>query len=121
MIEIWQECASFKTTSKRLAPQVRGIILKGWFYDLEIVEIYQKIDNEQDNHRVQDILRIIKQTQPNRNGLPTSENGNATQSNNAQPNNPKEILSQEQKASLENFKRIMKSEKTTLPPLRNRE
>ena len=56
---------------------------------------------------------------PNRNELPTSENGNATQPINAQPNNPKEILSQEQKVNLENLKRIMNSEEITLPSLRN--
>ena len=29
MIEIWQECSSFQTTSQRLADQVRTIIKKG--------------------------------------------------------------------------------------------
>ena len=47
------------------------------------------------------------------------ENGNTTQPNNAQPNKLKQILSQEQKLNLENFKRIMRSEKTTLLSLRN--
>ena len=42
MIEIWQECASFQTTSQSLADQVRTIIKKGWFSDLEILEIHQK-------------------------------------------------------------------------------
>ena len=41
--------------------------------------------------------------------------------NNTQPNNPEQILSQEQKLSQENWKRIIKSEKTTLPSLRIRE
>ena len=31
MIDIWQECASFQTTSQRLPDQVRTIIKKGWF------------------------------------------------------------------------------------------
>ena len=39
--------------------------------------------------------------------------------NNSQPSNPKETLSQEQKTNLENVKRIMNSEKTNLPSLRN--
>ena len=36
MIEIWQECVGFQTTSQRLADQVRTIIKKGWFSDLEV-------------------------------------------------------------------------------------
>ena len=48
MIEIWQECANFQTTSQRLADQVRTIIKKGWFSDLEILEIHQKTQT-QDN------------------------------------------------------------------------
>ena len=39
MIEIWPECASFQTTSQRLANQVKTIIKKGWFSDAEILEI----------------------------------------------------------------------------------
>ena len=112
MIKICQECVSFQTTSQRLADQVRTIIKKGWFSDLEILEIHQKT-NKQDN-TVPDTSRVVKQKQPNRNELATSENGNA-----AQPSYPTETLSQEQKISLENLKRIMNSEKTTLPSLRN--
>ena len=37
----------------------------------------------------------------------------------AQPSKPKETPSQEQKVKLENSRRIMNSEKTTLPSLRN--
>ena len=118
MIENWQKCASFQTTSQWLADQVRTIIKKGWFSDFEVLEIHKKI-NKQDNNTVPDTSRVVKQKQPNRNELPTSENGNATQPNNAQPSNPKETLSQEQKTNLETLKRIMNSEKTTLPSLRN--
>ena len=46
MVEIWKECASFQT-SERLPDQVRTIIKKGWFSDLEIIEIHQKMNNEQ--------------------------------------------------------------------------
>ena len=42
MIEIWQEYAKFQTTSQRLADQVRTIIKKGWFSDLELLEIHKK-------------------------------------------------------------------------------
>ena len=40
MIEIWQECASFQTTSQRLVDKVRTMIKKGWFSDLEILELH---------------------------------------------------------------------------------
>ena len=50
MIEIWPECASFQKTSQRLADQIRTIIKKGWFSDLEILELHQKMNNEQDNN-----------------------------------------------------------------------
>ena len=72
------------------------------------------MNNEQDNKTVPDTSTINKQKQPNRNELPTSKNGNATQ-----PNDSSETLSQEQKVNLENLKRIINSEKTTLPSLRN--
>ena len=97
MTEIWQECVSFQTTSQRLGDQVRMIIKKGWFSDLDILEIHQIINNEQDNNTLLDTLRIIKQKQPNKNKLQTSENGNASRHNNAQPNNQKETPAQEQK------------------------
>ena len=96
MIEIWQECASFQTTSQTIADQVRTIIKKGWFYDLAILEIHQKINNEQDSNTVTDISRI-KQKQPNRNEPPTSENRNATQPNYAQPDNTEQTLTQEKR------------------------
>ena len=112
MIEIWQGCASFQTTNQRLTDQVRIIIKKGWFSDLEI---HQKIDNEQDTYTLPDTSSINKQKQPNRNEPPTWENGNATQSNKTQPKNPEQTLTQEQKVNVENLKRIMSSEKTTFP------
>ena len=110
MIEIWQECADFQT-SQKLADQVRTIIKKGWFSDLEILKIHQKINNEQDSNTVPDTSNINKQKQSNRNEAPTLENGNSTQPNNSQPNNPEQTLTQEQKVNLENLKRIMNREK----------
>ena len=109
MIEIWQECASIQTTSQRLVDHIWTIIKKGWFSDIEILEILMKIYNEQDNNTVPHTSSTNKQKQPNRNKLPTSENGN----------NPEQTLSQEQKVNLENLKGIMNGEKTTLPSLRN--
>ena len=74
MIEIWQECSNFQTTSQRFVDQVRTIIKKGWFSELEIIEIHQKINNQQGNNTVPDTSNINKQKQLNRNEPPTSEN-----------------------------------------------
>ena len=101
-----------------LADQVRTIIKKSWFSDLEILEIHQKT-NALDNSTVADTTSVVKQKQRNRNELPTSENENVTLPNNAQPSNPKETLSQGQKIDLENVKGVINSEKTTLSPLVN--
>ena len=119
MIEIWQEYFIFQTTSQRLADQVRTIIKKGWFSDVEIIEIQQKINDQRDNNSLPDTSNINIQKQPNRNEPTISENGNPTQPNTAQPNNPEQTLSLEQKLNLGNLKRILNSEKTTLPSLRN--
>ena len=59
MIEIWQECSSFQTTIQRLANQVRTTIKKSSFSDLEILEIHQKINNEQDSNTISDTKSII--------------------------------------------------------------
>ena len=50
---------------------------------------------------------------------PISENENSTQPNTAQPKKTEQTPSQEHKLNLENLKRIMNSEKITLPSLRN--
>ena len=118
MIEIRQEYINFQTTSKRLANQVRSIIKKGWFSGLEIIEIQQKINDQQAYNTLHDTSNIEEQKQPNRNEPPTSENRNPTQPKTARPNNPEQTLSQEQKLNLGNLKRILNSEKTTLPSLR---
>ena len=106
MLEIWQECSNFQTTYWSR----QKIIKKGWFSGLEIIEIHQKIKNQQGNNTVADTSNINKQKQPNRNEPPTWENGNS-----AQPNNPEQTLPQDQKLNLENLKRIMNSGKTSLP------
>ena len=67
MIEIWQEYAKFQTTSQSLADQVRTIIKKGWFTDLEILEIHQK-------HMNKILIQYqIHQVVPNKNN-PTRKN-----------------------------------------------
>ena len=76
MIEIWQECARFQTTSQRLADQVRTIIKKGWFSDLVILEIHQKTQ-KQDN-TIPITSSDTNQKQHTRNELPTYKNKNAT-------------------------------------------
>ena len=65
MIEIWQEYASFQITSQRPTDQIRSIIKKGWFSDLEILEICQKTNNEQDPNTVSDTLDFNQQEQSN--------------------------------------------------------
>ena len=77
------------------------------------------MNNEQDSHTISDTPNTETQKQSNRNELPTSGNRNATQPNNTQPDNTDQTLTQEQKINLENLKRIMNREKTTLPSLRN--
>ena len=104
MIVIWQDSSNFQITSQRLADQVKTIIKKGYFSDLEIIEIHLKINNQQGNNRVSDTSNVNKQKHPNRNEPPTSEQGNSTQPNNVQPNNSEQILSQEPKVKSRKFK-----------------
>ena len=118
MIEIWQEYAKFQTTSQGLADQVRTIIKKGWFSDLELLETHQKT-HKQNYNTVPDTASGVKQKQSNEKELQTSANENTTLPNDTLPSNQEETLSQEQKTNLENVKRIMSSEKTILPSLRN--
>ena len=117
MMEILQERSIFQTTSQRLADQVRTIMKKDWFSDLELQEIHQKT-LKQNNNTVPDTPSGVKQKQSNEKEPQTSANENTTLPNDTLPNN-QETLSQEQKANLENVKRIMNSEKTILPSLRN--
>ena len=116
MMEIWQELSIFQTTSQRLADQIRTIMKKGWFSELEIIEIHQEINDQERRNTLSDTPNINKQKQPIQNE-PTSENGNPTQQNPTQQNNL--VLTQEKKVILEYLKRILNSERTTLPLLRN--
>ena len=105
MIEIWKECTSFQTTNQRFADQVRTILNKGWFSDLEILKIHLKINNEHDSNTISDTPSFDKQKQSNRNELPTSENRNAKQYR-ANTNSRTKT-----KTNLENLKRTMNEEK----------
>ena len=60
MIEIWKECARFKT-SQRFASQVWTIIKKGWFSDFEILEIHQQINRESRQQEPNTIIDTPKQ------------------------------------------------------------
>ena len=95
MIEIWQECARFQKTRQRLTQQIRTIRKKGWVSNLEILEIHQKISNEQNCNKIPNTFGINKEKHPNRNELPNSEKGNTAQPNNAQPNDREKTLTQE--------------------------
>ena len=65
-------CASFQTTSQRLDDQVRKIKKKGWFSDLEMLEMHQKINNENDSNIVPVSSGINKEKHLNRNEPPSS-------------------------------------------------
>ena len=118
MFEIWPERSTFQTTSQRLADQVRTITKKGWFSDLVLLEIHQK-PLKQIYYAVPDTPSGVEQEQSNEKEPQTSANENTTVPNDTLSNNQVETLSQEQKVNLENVKRIMNSEKTILPSLRN--
>ena len=119
-MKIWQELSNFQTTSQRLADQVKTVLKKGWFSDLEIIEIHQEINDQRSSKdTLPGTSNINKQKQPMRKEQTTSENENSTQPNTAQPNKPEQTLSKEQKLNLENLKRIMNSEKITLSSLKN--
>ena len=122
-MEIWQELSIFQTTSQRLDDQVRTLMKKGWFSELEIIEIHQKINDQERRNALPDTPNINKQNQPIQNE-PTSENGDTTQKKPTQQNTTQQnnlILTQEQKLISKNLKKILNREKTTLPSLRNTE
>ena len=118
MFEIWQECSTFQTTSQRLADQVRTITKKGWFSDLELLEIHQK-PLKQNYYAVPDTPSGVEDEQSNEKEPQTSAKENTTFPNDTLSNNQEETLPQEQKVNLENVKRIINSEKTILLSLRN--
>ena len=91
MIEIWQECAKFQTTSQKLADHVRPIIKKGWFSDLELLEIHKKT-HKQNYNTVPDTSSGVKQKQSNEKELQTSANENTTLPNDTLPSNQEEKL-----------------------------
>ena len=99
---------------------------KGWFSKLEIIEIHQKINDQERRNTLPDTPNINKQKQPIRNET-TLENGNSTQQNPTQQNSTQQkstqqnnqVLTQEQNFILKIFKRILNSEKSTLPSFRN--
>ena len=74
-MEIWQELSNFQITSQRLADQVRTIMKKGWFSELGITEIHEKINDQERRNTLPDTSNINKEKQPIQNE-PTSDNGN---------------------------------------------
>ena len=62
MIEIWQECASFQTTSQRVADQVRTIIKKDGFLTLK----YEKYTRK---HRRKTVQYQTHQVAPTKNNI----------------------------------------------------
>ena len=81
MIVIREECVRLQTTSQRLANQVRTIIKKVWFSNLEIREIRKKINREsrkQDPDTISDTLNIDSQEYFKRNETQANNNRNTT-------------------------------------------
>ena len=113
-MENWQECATFQVTSRRLANHIRTIIKKRCFFDLEILEIHQKTNNEQNNKTLSDGASTNKQEPSNRNESQISENRNLTT-----PNNTEQTPTHKRKINIENLKIILNEQKTTLPSQSN--
>ena len=70
MIDIKEECARYQTTSQSITDQVRVIIKKGLFSDLELLEICHKIDRKRRQQNTNSITHPTnngKQVQSNRN------------------------------------------------------
>ena len=84
-------------TSQRLVGHVRKLIKKGWFSDLEILEIRQKTNYELDTNTVSDTRGFDKQEESSRSKPTTSEIETPHT-----PNNTQQALTQEQKINLEN-------------------
>ena len=57
-IEIWEECARFHTTNQSFIDQIRMIIKKDRFSDLEISEIHLKINRESRKQKANTIINI---------------------------------------------------------------
>ena len=76
MIEIWEECTRFQKTSQRLSYQIRMIIKKGWFFDLEILKIHQEINRElkQDSNTITEPSNTEKQEHSNQKEPQTNYN-----------------------------------------------
>ena len=112
MIEIWQECEKFQTTSQKHADQ--GLVFWPWNTRNPLKKTHKQNDNT-----VPSTTCGVKQKELTKNELLTSENESTTLPsttlpNNAQLNNNKETISQEQKINLENVPKIMNCEKTTI-------
>ena len=60
MMEIQQELSNFQITSQRLPDQIRTIMKKGWFSELEIIEIHQKINDQERRNTLPDTPNINK-------------------------------------------------------------
>ena len=64
IIEIWVELARFMTTNQRLADQVRTIINKSWFSELEILEIHKQIYSETCQHTTTIVTETLNTEMP---------------------------------------------------------
>ena len=118
MIEIWANSVRF-STSQRLADQARMIIRKGWFSNLEILEIYRQTNSEDSLTRSETLNTETKKKQ---NKLPNPITiQNSDERKVANPSITKQMFTQEDKINVELIKKIMIEHKTTLLFLRNQD
>ena len=102
LIEIWKQCIRYKTTNQRFGDRARTIIKKGWFSDLEILEIHQQMNRkscQQDTNTIIETLNIEKQEPSNQIKTPSNRNRNTTPSINS-----KLVQTQEEKNECSNYK-----------------
>ena len=104
MIDIWDEFAKYKTTSKRFAVKVWIIIKQGWLSDLKISEILQQINKETcqlDPNIENETLDKENRETSDQIGIQSNSNRNTTH-----PNNGTKINTRK-KRKVEFFQKIM--------------
>ena len=109
------EFVCFKTTNQRPADQLKTITKNGWFSDLEILEIHQRIYRQTHQQTPTTVTETLNTGKP--------EIPNQTLHNNDRytANTLTKTLTQEEQMNVDMIKRIVSEKKTTLPSLRNQD
>ena len=63
MIIIWVKFAAYKTTNQRFTYQALTVIKKGWFSELEVLEIHQQIYRETNQHATNIVIETKRKSQ----------------------------------------------------------